>query len=337
MKKRRHILSIAVLVFIMAVGLIGCGGSDSGSGETIEFVVGSVETTDSTTAQAMEEFEKTVEEETDGAVDVQVHHDGALGGEREILEGVELGTIHLAFPGSTQFEQYGDKFGLLVTPFLFPTLDSFQSALAGDVGETYTGWLNEEGFNCYGYVPAGFRGLANSVRPVTTPEDVEGLKIRVMEGATYVDTFDALGATTSTMAYNEVYTALQQGTIDGQDNPPQYNVDAGFYELQPYYTRLNHTMSHLLYITSAEFMDSLDPEVKEIIENALYDAVEKHTELNIAADEEYLQEMKNYGNEVTELTDDQMQLFIDKVQGIWDNVRENVGNDVFDMALSYSK
>lgn len=340
MKKKLLVIVALMMSMTMAFGLTGCGGSggdSESSGEPIPFIIGTVETDDSITAQCLSEFEEYVEAETDGAIDVQINNNGVLGGEREILEGVELGTIQMALPGTSQFEQYDKKFAIFDTPFLFPTREIYFAAWDGDLGQQYREWLKEKGFECYGCVYLGYRGLANNKHAVTSPADMKGLKIRVMESDTYVDLFNALGANAVAMAYSEVYTALQQGTIDGQDNPPQYNIEAGFYELQPYYTELNHVMSKELYICSTEFMEGLDPAYREAIEKGLADCCVKHNEKMVEANDGYIQQMKDADIEITTLTPEQTKAFADCCAGIWDDMKAAVGDEVFELAESYSK
>lgn len=335
-----------LLIFLMVFSLGSCGGTsdkaentaDTDQKDPISFVIGTVEPEDSATGKAMTALEKYIEENTSGAVDVKVIHNGELGGEREILESVQMGTVQLCVPGTTQFVSYDPKFGILDVPFLFPTLEANQAAWNGELGEIYKGWLKEIGYTCYGIVPVGgFRGLSNNVREVHTPEDLKGLKIRVMEAKNYVDTFNLLGANAVTISYGEVYTALQQGTIDGQDNAPQFTVVTGFYELQPYYTRLNHVHSREAYITSTKYMESLEPDIRQVIEDGIEIVLKQHGEESIKTDEEFVQQMVEAGVKVTYLTDEEMALFREKLKPLWDEYRSIVGDEIFDLALSYSK
>lgn len=304
----------------------------------ISFVVGHVESEDSATGIAMKNFEKYVEQNTNGAVDVKVQPNGVLGNEREILEGVRMGAVQLCVPGSAQFNAYGAKFGILDVPFLFPTLKANLAAWNGELGNIYKGWVKERGYTLYGIVPVGgFRGLSNNTREIRTPADLKGMKIRVMESKNYVDTFKLLGANPVTMAYGEVFTGLQQGTIDGQDNAPQFTVVTSFYKLQKYYTRLNHVHSRELYITSTKFMESLDPKIRQVIEEGIKIAMNEHGENSIKTDERYVQQMKDAGVKVTYLTDAEMAQFREKVKPLWDEYRKIVGDKIFDLALSYSK
>ncbi len=339
MKNARKALAV-LMMFIMAFTLFaGCEDSkESGEEGSVKFVVGTAEAEDSATGKAMIAFEKYVEENSDGVVDVQIQHNSAIGDEREMVEGILMGTVQLAVPGTTQFVSYDEKFGVFDIPFLYPTLEVNQAAWSGELYEIYKGWLEEIGYLSYGIVPVGgFRGVSNNDHEIRTPDDLEGLKIRVMESKNYVDTFKLLGAQPVTMAFSEVYTGLQQGTIDGQDNAPQYTVTMGFYDLQKYYTRLNHVHSREIYVTSKEFMESLDPEIRKVIEDGIASVMEKHGEDSIATDAAYVQEMIDAGVKVTELTPEEMEVFRERVQPLWDYYRELLGDEIFDLALSYSE
>ena len=328
-----------LLVGVMACSFTGCGGdsnNENGSGSKV-FVVGTVETPDSITATALKDFESYVENETNGAVDVQIYNNGELGSEAAILEGVELGTIQLALPGTTQFESYADKMSILDLPFLCESYDDFDKIWNSEVGKTYNQWLNEYGFTCYGYVPLGFRSVSNVKHEIRTPDDMKGLKIRVMESDNFLEMFELMGALPTTMTFNEVYTGLQQGTIDGEDNSPQYNVESGFYEIEKYYTLTRHVMSRMLYITSTEYMEGLDEGTRTAIEQGLKDCIATCTKNSIAADEEYLQQMKDNGVQVTELTDEELQAFKDCVEPMYEEFagKEGVGSDLMNTLKAY--
>lgn len=336
---------LVILVVISLILMTACGGgtgtgsadADTSTDKQIIFKVATIEPDESITGEIMADFEKYVEENTDGLVDVQIYSNSILGGEREIIEGILLGTIQMGLPSTTVLSTYGEKFSLLEIPFLFPTYESNLAAWDGELGKVYSDWLHEEGFINYGIAGAGFRGLSNSKRTIHTPDDMKGLKIRVMESNAYVRAFELMGANPIAMSYSEIYTGLQQKTIDGQDNPPQFTLLSNFYEVQPYYTRLDHVICNYIYLCSADFMESLDPEVRKVIEDAVAIALPEHREKSMAADQGYLEEMEKKGVEITYLTDEERQLFIDAVKPLHDEYRKIVGDEVFDLALSYSK
>lgn len=330
-----------IMIFVLTLTLVACGsgeGEDSASGEAeMKFVVGSVFTETDIGGVTMKEFEEYVEKESDGRIDVEVHYNGALGGEREMLEGLKMGTVNMCFPATTLLTQFDKKFSIYEQPFLFSTMEEVNEAFTGELSEVYDGWLEDYGYYNFGWGLMGFAGISNDVREVKTPDDLKGLKIRVMESEEYVNMFKYLGANPVTMSYDEVYTALQQGTIDGQDNPPIYTVEPGFYEVQSYYTKSNHRVECAPYLASLDYMNGLDPEFKEIIDAGMSQAVTNYNDRAADANEEFLKVMEDAGLKITELTDEERALFVEKSKPMYDDTRKIVGDEIMDLALSYSK
>ena len=332
--KRRTRKGIALLVvLVMLATFAGCGetgsnGSDSNndkSSDPVVFIVGTETAETSNTAKALKEMEKQIEENSDGAVDVQLNFSGVLGSEAEMIEQTLMGSVQMVMPSSSLFVSYDAKFGIFDIPFLFSSNEAVEKAYAGELGEMYNGWMDDLGFECFGIIPTGFRGLSNDKRAVHSPSDVKGLKIRVMESDTYIKTFELLGANVITMNYSDVYGALQQGVIDGQDNPPEFTVSSGFYELNRYYTRLNHVMSVMPVVGSKTYMDSLDPDIRNVIMEGIGQMIENLTQSFKDSDAGYVQTMVDAGVEVTELTDEEMAVFRDKIAPMHDEYREKAG------------
>lgn len=332
---------LAVLVvLIMVFSFVGCGGgSNSDDVKATTFIVGTETAETSNTAKALKNMEEYIETQSDGAIDVQIHYSGVLGSESEMLEQVQMGGggVNLVLPSSSLFVSYNDKFSIWDIPFLFTSHDAVVNAYKGDLGDEYNSWLEDAGFHCFGIVPTGFRGLSNDKHAVHSPSDMKGLKIRVMESDAYIKTFKMLGANTVTMNYSDVYTALQQRVIDGQDNPPEFTVSSGFYELNKYYTRLNHVMSVMPVVTSSSYWTSLDDNTKAVIEDGVVKMVTELSQSFVDAEEGYIQQMKDAGVEITELTDSEMKTFVDKVKPLHDSYRKSLGDDLIELAMSFSK
>ncbi len=333
----KKILAVA-LVLIMTVALTACGGSDGGSdGETVKFIVGTETSEASNTAKALKEMEANIEEASGGTVDVEVHYSGVLGSESEMLEQLQMGSVNLVLPGSTLLTAYDERFAIWDIPFLFTSYEAVEEAVNGELGEKWNEIMAEYDFDCLGIIPTGFRGLSNSKHAVHTPDDMKGLKIRVMESDTYIDTFNALGTNTVTMNYSDVYSALQQGVIDGQDNPAEFTVSAGFYEIQDYYTRLNHVMCMMPVITKVGYLDSLTETQRTAIEEGVDQMIKNLSQEFKENEEGFIQQMADSGVEITELSDEEMAAFAEKVQSVHDTFRERLGDDLFELAESYSE
>ena len=338
--KGKKIIAIAVsltMIFTFAVTMTGCGGgSDSASSDNpVKFVVGTAAAETTNTGKALAELEKNVEEATDGAIDVDVQYSGVVGDETDMVEQIQMGTLQMALPSSSLFTSYGDKFAIWDIPFLFDSYDKIKEAYNGELGEQYSSWLADEGFYCYGIIPTGFRGLSNSKHTVTSPADMNDLKIRVMESEIYVDAFDALGANTVTMNYSEVYSALQQGVVDGQDNPAEFTVTSGFYDVNKYYTRLNHTMCSMPVVGSVSFMEGLDENLRATLDEEIDKFIADLSVTFEESEQGFVDQMEEAGVEITELTEDQVKEFRDAEAGVYEKWGEKVGKDVMDLALSY--
>lgn len=343
---RKRIIAI-VLGLTMLLALTGCGGksesaatpsSDSSSGAAeYTFIIAHTDPEDGPLHKNLLEFEKYVEEKTNGRMDVQVFGNGLLGGDREILEAINLGTVQMGNMASSNLTAYGDKFSLYELPFLFSSFEAATSAYDGELGEVYNSWLAENGFVCYSVFTYGWRALSNSVREVWTPDDLKGIKIRVMEVPMYIDAFTLLGANPTPMSWNEIYTGLQQGTIEAQDNSPEQTYLAKFYEVQPYYTTLNHTLSNGLAICKKDYMDSLPEDIRQVIIDGMDICCAAQREASVVLEQEYLQKMRDAGVTVCELSDEQRALFKEKVAPMYEQYRDIVGDEVMDLALSYSK
>ncbi|MDL2254464.1 TRAP transporter substrate-binding protein [Ruminococcaceae bacterium OttesenSCG-928-I18] len=360
MKTKRILASL--MAVMMVVALSACGGqststastaapaadgaaesSVTGGGTTeladdaIVFKIAHVDPENGPLHANFLEFEKYVEENTNGQVDVQVFGNGVLGGDREVLEAINLGSVHMSNMASSNLTAYGEKFAIFELPFIFPTYESAIAAYDGELGDLYNEWLAEQDFFSFGMLTFGWRALSNNVRPVYVPEDMQGIKIRVMEVPLYVDTFTLLGANPTPMSWNEIYTGLQQGTIDAQDNSPEQTYLAKFYEVQDYYSTLNHVLSNGPFICKKSFVDSLPDDVYKVIEEGLLIFRDKHREESVVNEEEYLTMMEEEGVEICRLTDEQRAQFRAKVEPIYEQYREIVGDDAMDLALSYGE
>ena len=344
--KKRQICTMA-LAITMGLSLAACGGggeastpgsTGGGAAGTAEytFIIAHADPEDGPLHQNLLDFEAYVEENTDGRMDVQVFGNGLLGGDREVLESINLGTIQMGNMASSNLTAYGEQFGLYELPFLFGSFEAATAAYDGELGEIYDGWLEENGFTCLGVFTYGWRGLSNGVREIWTPEDLSGLKIRVMEVPMYVEAFTLLGANPTPMNWNEIYTGLQQGTIEGQDNSPEQTWLAKFYEVQPYYTTLNHTLSNGLAVCKKDYIDSLPDDIRQVVIDGMELCCDAQRQSSVELEQDYLQKMRDAGITVCDLSDEQRAAFKEKVAPLYDEYREIVGDEVMDLALSYS-
>lgn len=339
--KRIFALFFALTLLFSATA---CGGSSSGDSSSsagataddpIVFACAHVDPEDSVAHQGMLKFEEYVETNTDGRVDVQIFPNGQMGGEREMIEGVAMGSLQMTVATASVMSAYGEKFNLMELPFLFPDYDSVYAAYDGELGDLYSSWMEEQDLLNMGFYCGGMRAISNSKKPVYTPADLSGLKIRCIESDMFMQLFKLLGTNPTPMNYNEVYTGLEQGTIDGQDNPATLTYTSKFYEKLSYFTKTNHVALCIPIIVQKSYYENLPEDIRQVMDEGFQEMLTYCREENLQFELDALDAMEEYGLEIIDLTDEQMKEFQDAIGPIYDEYREIVGDDVMDLALSY--
>ena len=229
--KFKKINLLMLCLFILM--LFGCGKTKENN-ETKEIVlkVAHVEPETRSTNRALLIFKQEVEEATNGSIKIEIYPNGALGGDVQLTESVAMGTIDMALPSTSVLTSYTDNFGILDMPYLFKSSEAAFKAMDGKMGEYFNETLKSSGLINLGYTYNGPRSITNSVREIKKPEDLKGIKVRVMESPVFIDFFRTLGANPTPMSFTEVYTALQQGAVEAQENPPSLIFANKFYEVQ---------------------------------------------------------------------------------------------------------
>ncbi len=187
-----------------------------------------------------EKFKQLVAEGTRGQVEVQIYHSNSLGATRESLEMVRLGTVDFVLCGVAHLSRFVPEMGTLVLPYLWKDTDTMFRALDGQMGQIIEPLLMEKGFKVVGWWDNGFRNVSNNKRPINAPEDLKGLKLRTLPTKVHIAFFRALGVSPVPMDWAEVYPALQQGVVDGQENPPGIVFFEKLPEVQKYYSLTMH-------------------------------------------------------------------------------------------------
>tara|TARA_R100001129_G_scaffold186597_1_gene179117 strand:+ start:20000 stop:20989 length:990 start_codon:yes stop_codon:yes gene_type:complete len=252
---------------------------------------------------AAEKFRDLVAERSDGKIKVEIFPNATLGDERTLLEGMQIGTVDMGIITNGPVSNFVEEIAVFELPFLFPSREKAIEVLDGDIGQEILGKL--EGVNLKGltYAERGFRNLTNSKRPVKSPADVDGLRVRVMENPVYVDSFRALGADAIPMAWNEALTAMQQGTIDGQENPVNVIYSFKLSETQKYLTMTRHTYAPAIIVMGMPAWQQLSGEAQEIVLQAAKEAANFERELSANSEGEQLQALRDQGMEIVEDAD----------------------------------
>lgn len=191
---------------------------------------------------AAQEFKKIVEEKSGGSIKVDIYPAAQLGNDRDLIEGVKMGTVEMSVSSAGNFGNYEPKMGISALPFLLPTFEKAWAFMDSDiVGKVNEGLITSSNIRVLGHFDNGFRCVTNSVRPINSPKDMEGLLLRTPENPYVMETMKALGANPSPLGFSEVYLALQQHTFDGQENPIPVIYNAKLYEVQDNLAITNHS------------------------------------------------------------------------------------------------
>lgn len=267
---------------------------------------------------ALLEFEKYVEEKTNGKVQIELHPAGVLGSEPEMQESMRMGTLE-AFVGGP-FDTISVKLNLFLMPFFF---DNQEALMRAAKDEQVLSIISEDaeanGLKVLAIGDGGARQITNSKRRIVTPDDMKGLKLRTpsIEAITYC--MQTLGANYISMPLADVYMALKNGTVDGQENPVATIYDQKLHEVQPYILYVNYQYHPEVMTMNAKFFNDLPAEYQQILTDGAWLFVETENKLALENAEARLQEMRDAGCDVYTPTDEERQAFIDACAPVYDH------------------
>jgi len=282
-------------------------------------------------------FVQEVEKGSKGRIKVELYPNGQLGGDRELSEGVQMGTIQMAIPSTSVLAGFDKRMQVLDLPYLFTSRKSAFEAIDGVLGNKLNSYLSAKGFLVLGYQENGFRHVTNSKRPIKTPADLKGIKIRTMENPMHIAYFKELGANPTPMSWGELYTALQQGTVDAQENPYAMIVDGKFYEVQKYVSETGHVFSFEILIANKKFMDKLPSDLQKLVIKAAHDATLKQRKLMAASEGQFKAQVVKAGMKVNELTPAEKKPFVAATAKVYKQFEKELGKEIMDIARKVQK
>jgi len=326
-----------ILSAVMVFSAVGCGGgggeaADGGSADPIELKMSYTTAETSVWRVACEELAKAVEEGTDGKYTVSIYANEQLAGGAmdQACQMILDGTVDLDLRSITNYTLYDPALFAVVMPFMFSSSDDVDAKLLnGPAGDLVKERVEALGVKVLGLAENGFRSVTNSKKEIKTPADLSGMKFRVPATACWVDTFKLFGADPTVMTFSEVFTALQQGAIDGQENPTDPIVSSKLYEVQSYLTKWNYAYDCLVMTCSQKLWDSLTEDEQALFAEAGAAACAAEVAASSEADAVNFQLMVHNGMQITELTDAEMAAFKEAAAPIYDTYREQIGDDVF--------
>lgn len=317
-------LAISSILFISAVSL----ALPVAAQDVIKLKLGHVAPTDEPYHQAAEKFAELVSKNTGGAVQIQIFPNALLGGQRELLEGLQMGSVDITLTTAAVLSGFLPKTQVLELPFMFRDREHVYKVVDGPLAKEIYDGDEKKKMKVIDTWENGFRNITNNVRPIEKPDDMKGVKIRVMENKMYIDMFKALGANPTPMARGELFTGLQTKVIDGQENPLGQIYTSRFYEVQKYVTLSGHTYSPEVVVFSLASWKKIPAKYQDEILKASAEARKFNRELSAKMDKEYVGKLKEKGMVVTALTPQQILPFQEKMMPVWDAFADKIGKDL---------
>ncbi|MCH8551902.1 MAG: DctP family TRAP transporter solute-binding subunit [Natronospirillum sp.] len=259
----------------------------------------------------VEAFKQMVEERSNGSLQVQIYPAGQLGDARSIVESMQLGTIEMADVENGPMGRFVPEAMVWDLPFIFRDIDHAHAVLDGEIGQSIQEKYLDAGIRHLAYNDGGFRYFTNDQQPIYSMDDLDGLRIRVMESAVMVDTVNAFGASAVPMSFGELYTALQQGVVDGQENPMNLIYSQRFYEVQDYLSLSGHFYYPRQYIASEAWWQGLSEEHQDIISQAATEAAAIQRAALVDYELEMLRVLEERGMQINEVSDESKNEFIE--------------------------
>jgi C4-dicarboxylate-binding protein DctP len=291
--------------------------------------------------KAADFFEKRLEELSGGRIDVQVYPSSQLYTDSAVLKALALDSVQMAAPSFSKFGKIVPQLALFDLPFLFKDIDQLHRVQDGDVGKRLKQMIDDKGYIALNFWDNGFKQLSSSKKPIIMPADAEGQKFRIMSSKVLEAQFKAVGANPQMMPFSEVYSGLQQGVIDGQENTISNIYTKKFHEVQKYLTISNHGYLGYLVVMSKKFWTSLPGDLQKDVVQAMNEATAKEREYAKELNDSQFQKIKEYAKttgklEIFELSPEQRAAWKEAVSKIYPEFynKDLIGKDLINDALN---
>ncbi len=276
-------------------------------------------------------LEQRVNDEMNGVMCMEVYPNSTLYNDDKVLEAMLQGDVQLAAPSLSKFEKFTKQFRLFDLPFMFKNIDAVDAFQASADGQAMKDSMQRRGLQGLAFWHNGMKQMSAN-KPLESPSDADGLKFRVQSSDVLVAQMEAIGGSPQKMAFSEVYGALQQGVVDGQENTWSNIYGKKFFEVQDGITETNHGIIDYLVVTSVDWLDSLEPEVREQFLTILDEVTATRNKEAFAVNEAAKASITDAGGIIRELNPEQRQAWVDAMKPVWDKFADDVGQDKIDAA-----
>ena len=295
----KHVLA-ALLVASLACLTIGC--NDGGSAGPRELKLAYVMAPGGPADDAAKLFAELVKEKSGGQLTVKLYPSAQLGNDRELAEALMIGSVDLVVGGTAPIGWYLPQYGAIEAPFSFRDYEHLDNVLKGEIGgEIADAFLEQKGIRILDWWHRGPRYLTTTSRKITTIDDLKGLKLRVPELPTYIETWRILGTNPTPVTYSEIFMALKQGIVEGQENPLEVIYTSSFHEVQKYCHASKHLLGVYMMMVNDRLYQSLTEDQRKALADAAAEAGKREHELMVKYDEEFVTKLKDKGMEFVEL------------------------------------
>ncbi len=276
-------------------------------------------------------LEQRVNDEMNGTMCMEVFPNSTLYNDNKVLEAMLQGDVQLAAPSLSKFEKFTKQFRLFDLPFMFNDIDAVDAFQASESGQAMLDSMQRRGLQGLAYWHNGMKQMSANV-PLIEPSDANGLKFRVQSSDVLVAQMEAIGGSPQKMSFSEVYGALQQGVVDGQENTWSNIYGKKFFEVQDGITETNHGVIDYLVVTNIDWLNGLDADVRDQFLTILGEVTETRNSESAKVNQEAKQAIIDAGGEVRQLTAEQRAKWVDAMKPVWDQFKDDVGQDNIDAA-----
>lgn len=268
---------------VIRIGLAGLaliGGLGVASAQEFTLKLASFANADDTFGQAQQRLAEELDTRSGGRIKLEIFNNNTAGSNREAIEMAQIGGIDFVVAGLSHATRYSQALNAVLLPYLWKDRDAMFSALDGDAGAVLNTSLQPQSLKVAGWWDNGFRHVSNNTRPILQPDDIKGLKLRTLPSKVHVNFFTALGSVPVPMDFSELVPALQQGVIDGQENPPAIVYPHRIYESQKYYSLTGHVNEPMVLLMGLQTEATLPDDLKTVLQESVAAATSFQRELN---------------------------------------------------------
>jgi TRAP-type transport system periplasmic protein len=318
----------ALTSLLIAGSLFATGTALGQDIKTHNFKVAFVQNIDHPHGIGAKKFGELLEQKSGGKMKAKAFGGGSLGGDAQVISSLQGGVVEMTLVSPGLLTGLIKEFSVFDLPFMFTSYREVDAVMDGPVGTRLLDMLKDKGLIGLGYWDHGFRNITSAKRPINKMEDISGLKVRVIQIPIFIDTFSALGANPVPLPFPELYTALETGTVDGQENPFASIETSKFYEVQKYAATTGHVYNPLVAIFSKKVWDKLSEDERRIVQEAATEAGLYERKVSREANEKSMQTLRGEGMQITELSSEEIDRMRQKVKPVTDKYTQSIGPDL---------